>query len=161
MLVRVRSNIGVWRVDGLDERTATVESILESIRSTRPHVVYETSLSSDPACQRALLPAPALLSSQGISHGAMVYCRVDPATCADNTSNSNVAAAAIDTESVVVEQKEGGGNMRRVIGKDGSIQLVPSSEVRAPEQDRGFRKGMLPLRDMKMQWTCTCVLVCL
>jgi nuclear protein localization family protein 4 len=43
-------------------------------------------------------------------------------------------------------------NMRRVIDKDGRIKMVPSSEVPAGKE-RGFRKGMLPLRDMKMQWT--------
>ena len=45
------------------------------------------------------------------------------------------------------------GNFRRVIGKDGSINLVPTSEVSDPSQDKGFRKGMLALRDMKMHWT--------
>lgn len=50
--------------------------------------------------------------------------------------------------------------MRRVIDKDGRILLVPnsseaaaSSSSRSGGPDRGFRKGLLPLRDMKMSWT--------
>jgi nuclear protein localization family protein 4 len=40
--------------------------------------------------------------------------------------------------------------MRKTIGKDGSIQMVHA--VTADEK-KGFRKGMMPLRDMKMSWT--------
>jgi len=48
--------------------------------------------------------------------------------------------------------------MKRVIGKDGSIKLVPASEessltTSTSDTTRGFRKGMMALRDMKMQWT--------
>ena len=43
-------------------------------------------------------------------------------------------------------------NMRRVIGKDGSIMLVPSNEM-PQEKEKGFRRGMMALRDMKMHWT--------
>ncbi|KAL3909202.1 MAG: hypothetical protein SGILL_008177 [Bacillariaceae sp.] len=45
-------------------------------------------------------------------------------------------------------------NMKRVIGKDGSIQLIPSTEAsNAEKEGRGFRKGMMALRDIKMAWT--------
>ena len=153
MLIRVRSNVGVWRVDGLDDRTATVDSILQGIAQTRPDVVYQTPLSSDPACQRALCTTTTL-TAQGLGHGAMVHCRVDPATCADQ---SVVNAPSMEEPAAAAVAETTTTNMRRIIGKDGSIQLVPSNEVRAPGEDRGFRKGMLPLRDMKMQWTSTCV----
>jgi nuclear protein localization family protein 4 len=42
--------------------------------------------------------------------------------------------------------------MRRTVDKDGQIRLVPTTETQAA-QDRGFRKGMMALRDMKMSWT--------
>ena len=86
----------------------------------------------------------------------MVYCRVDPSSCAD------AAVAGGDPNSA---QGEGGespadnawtnntSNMKRVIDKDGSIKLVPSNEIRSAGEDRGFRRGMMPLRDIKMAWT--------
>ena len=54
MLVRVRSNVGVWRVEELNDNNATVSDVLEGIARTRPHVVYEQPLSSDPACKSPL-----------------------------------------------------------------------------------------------------------
>ena len=147
MLIRVRSNVGVWRVEVDD--SATLQGVLDQIAQTRPHVQYEKPLSADPAGHQLLDPSQ-LLSTLGLRHGSMVYCRVDPATCADNSA---VVAAEVPEP----EKEKEGQYMRRIIDKDGSIKMVPSNEVRAPGQDKGFRKGMLPLRDMKMQWTCTCV----
>ena len=43
--------------------------------------------------------------------------------------------------------------MKRIIDKDGQIKLVPSNEVRSLADDKGFRRGMMPLRDIKMAWT--------
>jgi nuclear protein localization family protein 4 len=40
MIIRVRTNIGVWRVDNL-EASATTQDVLDGIAATRPHVVYE------------------------------------------------------------------------------------------------------------------------
>lgn len=155
MLIRVRSNVGVWRIEGLDD-SATVGDVLAGIARTRPHVVYTAPLSSDPACRHELPPGVPL-RNQGIGHGSMIHCRVDPATTVD------VSAPPPSSSSAMMDEDGGGGNkaetakkpnsnMRRVIGKDGQIQLVPTSEAPA-EQERGFRPGMLPLRDMKMQWT--------
>lgn len=132
MLIRLRSNVGVWRVDGLDEATATVADVQKGIALSRPHVVYETPLSRDPACQIPL-DADVPLTNQGLGHGSMVHCRVDPASCAEGRN-----------------QDQPSSSMRRMIAKDGSIQMVHA--VRADEK-KGFRKGMMPLRDMKMSWT--------
>ena len=151
MLIRVRSNVGIWRVDGLDDATATTADVLGGIAKTRPHVVYEKPLSSDPPCSTPL-DSTRTLSAQGLRHGSMVHCRVDPASCVD------VTAAPAGAES---EQGEGGGeaaapstsNMKRIIDKDGSIKMVPINEVRSERDDKGFRKGMMPLRDIKMAWT--------
>ena len=41
MLIRVRTNVGVWRVDGLDASTAKVQNVMESIKKVRPYLVYE------------------------------------------------------------------------------------------------------------------------
>ena len=127
MLIRVRSNVGVWRVDNLDEDSATVNDVMEGIAATRPDIVYEKQLSRDPACSAPLDPSKTL-SEQKLGHGSMIHCRVDPATCAESSGQV--------------------GNMKKTIGKDGNIAMVHDTNDK-----NGFRKGMMPLRDMKMQWT--------
>eukprot|EP00536_Pseudo-nitzschia_multiseries_P009205 jgi/Psemu1/66896/estExt_Genemark1.C_2520025 len=148
MIIRVRSNVGVWRVEGLNPETSTGEDILAEIAKTRPHVSYEKPLSADPACQQPL-DLDASLKSQNLKHGSMVHCRVDAASCA--TGDALVPVAG--------EKGSGNGdaqdsrNMKRIIDKDGQIKLVPSNEVRNSGDDKGFRRGMMPLRDIKMAWT--------
>ena len=142
MLLRVRTNVGLWRVE-VNDNTATVADVLAGIAATRPHVVYESPLSLDPACKQPLSEG-LTLKDQNLSHGAMIHVRVD-------------ASTAVNTEKPAAEQPESAppsssGNMRRVVDKDGQIRLVPSNEVKA-EAEKGFRKGMMALRDMKMQWT--------
>eukprot|EP00934_Nitzschia_sp_Nitz4_P005876 Nitzschia sp. Nitz4//scaffold321_size20361//9085//10488//NITZ4_008685-RA/size20361-processed-gene-0.35-mRNA-1//-1//CDS//3329547781//5866//frame0 len=149
MLLRVRSNVGVWRVDGLSE-TSTVNDVLAGIAATRPDVVYEKPLSSDPACNSPL-DSSQTLSQQGLRHGSMVHCRVDPATCVD-------ISVAVASQDAAVESAPDSGNapavnMKRIIDKDGSIKLVPSNEARSAGEDKGFRRGMMALRDIKMAWT--------
>lgn len=166
MIVRVRTNMGVWRVQVTDT-TATVSDVLREIQKSRPHVVYETSLCIDPACQQPLDVAQTL-RTQNISHGGMVHCRVDPSSTVDITAVSSSSTA---TDTTQLEPHEDGAasteittttktaatnsNMRRVIDKDGTIKLVPSNEANPTLSDKGFRKGMLALRDMKMHWTRT------
>lgn len=151
MLIRVRSNVGVWRVDGLNEGTATTADVLAGIQTSRPNVVYEKPLSSDPACQSPLDSAQTL-AQQGLRHGSMVHCRVDPGSCVDVTAAPTAAAQEDDNNNGDTAMAPT-SNMKRVIDKDGSIKLVPSNEVRREGDDKGFRKGMLPLRDIKMAWT--------
>eukprot|EP00529_Nitzschia_sp_RCC80_P023210 CAMPEP_0113459604 /NCGR_PEP_ID=MMETSP0014_2-20120614/10540_1 /TAXON_ID=2857 /ORGANISM="Nitzschia sp." /LENGTH=475 /DNA_ID=CAMNT_0000351197 /DNA_START=15 /DNA_END=1442 /DNA_ORIENTATION=- /assembly_acc=CAM_ASM_000159 len=157
MILRVRSNVGVWRVDGLS-RTSTGQDVINGIAKTRPHVEYEKPLSLDPASQQ-LLDLSASLESQNLAHGSMIYCRVDPASCADATVSAAGGGAAA-SPSAAGEDGTGDNawtnntsNMKRIIDKDGSIKLVPSAEVRNAGEDRGFRRGMMPLRDIKMSWT--------
>mmetsp|Transcript_15663 Transcript_15663/g.33071 ORF Transcript_15663/g.33071 Transcript_15663/m.33071 type:complete len:504 (+) Transcript_15663:63-1574(+) len=156
MIIRVRTNIGVWRVENLDASTATTADVLAGIAKTRPHVVYEKPLSTDPRCDNHL-DASAPLSSQGLGHGSMIHCRVDASTCAENTvaeAGSPAAGGAGDTDM----KTEGGGvvtggTTKRIVDKDGSIKLVHAEGASAVGADRGFRKGQLALRDMKMAWT--------
>jgi hypothetical protein len=84
MLIRVRSNVGVWKIDGLSEATATVQDVLEAIAIQRPYVVYEKPLSTDAACATTL-DTVKTLAEQGMCHGSMVHCRVDAETTADIT----------------------------------------------------------------------------
>ncbi|ACI65885.1 predicted protein [Phaeodactylum tricornutum CCAP 1055/1] len=152
MLIRVRSNVGVWRVDGLDAETATVTDVLAGIARSRPHVVYERPLARDPACHETLSTTETLRAQGLDQNGAMIHCRVDPTTCADWTAPAAEMSPSTMTGNATVEPKEQGQHFRRVIDKDGGIKLVPTKDV-PTQQDRGFRKGMLPLRDMKMSWT--------
>ncbi len=161
MIIRVRSNVGIWRVT-VSER-ATPEDILTSIRQSRPHVVYETQLCSDPACQIPL-DANQSLANQRLSHGSMIHCKVDPSTCADVTSASGGLAAAASDSGLAQEDSINGNNnnnnnmnanvhMKRVIDADGRIKLVPTDGPATNSSDRGFRKGMMALRDIKKAWT--------
>jgi len=145
MLIRIRSNVGVWRVDGL-EPNSKVEEILKGIAITRPHVVYQKPLCQDPACCHEL-DAQKSLEEESLKHGSMVHCRVDPSSCAE------VSDKPVETnnDDQPIEAKQ--GNMKRIIDKDGSIKLVPTNEVRDAREDKGFRRGMMPLRDIKMAWT--------
>ena len=150
MIIRVRSNVGVWRIEGLDQATSTGETILAEIAKTRPHVSYEKPLSRDPACQEPL-DLGINLTSNGLKHGAMIHCRVDPSTCA--TSDAPLTAAAAGEIEAGTGVPQDSSNMKRIIDKDGQIKLVPSDNIRKSTDDRGFRRGMMPLRDIKMAWT--------
>jgi len=145
MLIRVRSNVGVWRVDGL-EPNSKVEEILKGITTMRPHVVYEKPLCQDPACCHELNGQKSL-EEEGLKHGSMVHCRVDPSSCAE-VSNKPFETK---NEDQPIEVKQ--GNTKRIVDKDGCIKLVPTNEVRDAREDKGFRRGMMPLRDIKMAWT--------
>jgi nuclear protein localization protein 4 homolog len=132
MLIRVRTNVGLWRVDGLDDATAKILDVRKHISNTRPDVKYESPFSSEPQCQRNYIDESIPLSKQGFGHGSMIYCRVDPSTCAEASTGSQSL-----------------NSLRKVIGKDGNIQMVQTTV----DEAKGFRKGMMPLRDMKMSWT--------
>lgn len=147
MLVRVRTNTGVWRIDHLNERTANVSDIINKISETRPNVVYESGFCFDPGYKRKLnesLP----LSSQGITHGSMVYCRVDSSSCIEinkTLSNDNKQKNKPNASESMT---------RRVVKPDGSIELKYVDPcLMASGKERGFRPGMLPLRDIKKAWT--------
>lgn len=148
MIIRVRSNVGVWRIEVSDYASSTGETILAEIAKTRPNVSYEKPLCRDPACQEPL-DLGMSLTSQNLKHGAMVHCRIDPSSCA--TADATLSAARGNDSSTGFP--EGSSNMKRVIDKDGQIKLVPSNEIRKSIDDKGFRRGMMPLRDIKMAWT--------
>lgn len=144
VLLRVRTNVGLWRVNDVDASTATVQDVIDAIKVTRPGVVFEQMLSLDPAGRKPLVPHQTL-AEQGIEHGSMIHCRVDPETCFDVRRNDAEAPG----NSPPVSGNAPPGAMRKIIGKNGQIKWVPSNETIDPKQDKGFRKGMMALRDMK------------
>ena len=137
--------MGLWRSEV--PSNSSPADVLASIAQTRPHVVYEAPLSSDPACKAPLDPSKTL-ESQGIAHGGMIYCRVDGSTCAENTMKESVE----ETAAAGAAAAPVGGVTKRIIDKDGSIKLI-HAEGTSSTDEKGFRKGQLALRDMKMAWT--------
>ena len=93
MIIRVRTNIGVWRVEDLDPATATPSDVLDGIAATRPHVVYERPLSSDPRCDVPLDASTALSSQQGVDTLA-------PACCSASTSGGRSGSIASASRAV-------------------------------------------------------------
>ena len=130
-------------MEGLDDATATVHDLLQQIAATRPHLHYETPICSDPGCKISL-DDEKTLKDQGLGHGAMVHCRVDASTAVSVGSSAGTSSSDTPTTSV--------GPMRRIVDKDGQIRLVPTTDT-VVGKEKGFRKGMMALRDMKMSWT--------
>jgi nuclear protein localization family protein 4 len=109
------------------------------------------------------------LNDQQLNHGSMIYCKVDPSTCADGSTPitapaqedaASTTATSTGTGAGTTTSNNNNNNMRRVIDADGRIKLVPiegggalSSNGGGGGPDRGFRKGMLALRDIKRAWT--------
>lgn len=149
MLIRVRTNAGLWRIDNLDAETSKPSDVLSSIASTRPNVVYEKPLSSDPGCNSPL-DEGSTLAAQNLRHGSMIHCRVDASTCVTSDPPSD-GTTADKPQQQQQQQNQQQKHSKRVIGADGSIQLVAVDNPHLAKA--GFRDGMLPLRDMKMQWT--------
>eukprot|EP01082_Thalassiosira_pseudonana_P011839 g10412.t1 g10412 contig4:1829718-1831352(+) len=156
MIIRVRTNIGVWRVENL-EASATTQDVLDGIAATRPHVVYEKPLSFDPRCDQPINPNQPL-SQQGLGHGAMIHCKVDASTCVENTvvpDNASSSMSIDDTNDDKMDTsvpRSTSTNTKRIIAQDGTIKLI-HTDTTTSAADRGFRKGMLPLRDIKKAWT--------
>ena len=151
MLIRVRTNVGVWRASNLTA-LSTVADLLAVIATTRPTVEYTTSLCSDPGCKSPLVAADGdkdskTLGELGLHNGSIVYCGVVSETCAGGDEGAAAASVAggMGTAST----------MKRIVGKDGSIQLIPAeaAEGGAGDDGRGFRKREMALRDVKMHWT--------
>merc|ERR1719469_1688667 len=78
----------------------------------------------------------------------MTHCRVDASTCVTSDPPSDGTTAGTPQQQQQNQQQQ---HSKRVIGADGSIQLVAVDNPHLAKA--GFRDGMLPLRDMKMQWT--------
>lgn len=172
MLLRIRSNVGMWRIDGLDETKSTIYDVYQNILKTRPHIVYEKQLCSDIECN-TLIPNDnhtTTLQQLGLKHGTIIYCRVDPTTANDISITSASTATTIqqeDNDNMIAsvtnekgdqsrqpQQQQMSNHMRRTIDSDGKIILVPCNEAPRIGEEKGFRKGMMALRDIKMHWTC-------
>mmetsp|Transcript_10095 Transcript_10095/g.16654 ORF Transcript_10095/g.16654 Transcript_10095/m.16654 type:complete len:508 (-) Transcript_10095:12-1535(-) len=157
MIIRVRTNIGIWRVTiASPPSSITTQTILDTIAQTRPHVVYESPLSLDPKCSEPIDTSRPLCEQRGVQmrDGLMIYCKVDASTCAENTVGNTKSNNTSTTTSGGDELPSSSANTKRIIDKDGCIKLIHTTDESNPNKaDLGFRKGLMPLRDIKKSWT--------
>ena len=167
MIIRIQTNIGQWRIT-ISPSSSTIptgQDVINQLKSTRANIIFLKPLSLDRLYQHPLiLDKP--LQEQNITHGSMLYCIIDESTSALSTTTNSTAASSTATTTTTTrtpgENDSNVGNsnnpkhMKRIIKADGSIELISNNDnnVSTSTNDKtAFRKGMLPLRDMKMSWT--------
>eukprot|EP00577_Skeletonema_sp_RCC1716_P011235 CAMPEP_0113388852 /NCGR_PEP_ID=MMETSP0013_2-20120614/9305_1 /TAXON_ID=2843 ORGANISM="Skeletonema costatum, Strain 1716" /NCGR_SAMPLE_ID=MMETSP0013_2 /ASSEMBLY_ACC=CAM_ASM_000158 /LENGTH=511 /DNA_ID=CAMNT_0000271871 /DNA_START=97 /DNA_END=1632 /DNA_ORIENTATION=+ /assembly_acc=CAM_ASM_000158 len=161
MIIRVRTNIGIWRVTITSPPSSiTTQTILDTIAQTRPHVVYEAPLSLDPKCSEPIDTSRPLCEQHGVQmrDGLMIYCKVDSSTCAENTVGNNNGGNTNDTNmstTAAASEPSSSTITKRIIAKDGTIKLIHTTDTDPSnnKSELGFRKGLMPLRDIKKSWT--------
>ena len=163
MIIRVQTNIGIWRVDDLDAATATAEDVLSGIAKTRPHVVYEKPLSKDPRCEQ-VLDATQSLSSQGLGHGSMIHCRVDASTCAENTVDGEartfLAARANRGKSQQGDEGVGGQEQKKMeavslLDSDDEVEYVATTNAARKSLPKNDNKSAHPFIPFRLLETTT------
>ena len=125
MLLRVRSKMGTWRVEGVEPGT-TIKALRSRILSEHgvsPHPSQVFSL--DPAGKR-VMDDEQTVKSFNLQHGDLVHLAIREEDCAHEAGKK--------------------------IAADGSI--VNKTHLEA-SRVKGFRPGMMSLRSMKMHWTLT------
>mmetsp|Transcript_22422 Transcript_22422/g.28296 ORF Transcript_22422/g.28296 Transcript_22422/m.28296 type:complete len:509 (+) Transcript_22422:85-1611(+) len=162
MIIRVQTNIGQWRINSPNlTQSSKGEDILNELSKTRPNITFTKALSLDRSYATPL-NFDLTLGEQSVTHGCMLYCIVDESTAvASGTGAGGMegASAAADTgdnanANASASASANPKHMKRIIKSDGSIELVHDpTATSAAGGDKAFRKGMLPLRDMKMSWT--------
>ncbi|CAM9269390.1 unnamed protein product [Choristocarpus tenellus] len=133
MIIRVRTHVGVWRVNDLSSNT--------TIRELRQRLSIEhnadlsdgrrqpLTLRPNPKGEAAGLPLTATLGSLGLGHGDMVHLHLDE------------SMQGMAHEEAVGPKK---------INADGTIVQQTFEDI---SRKTGFRPGMMSLRSMKMKWT--------
>lgn len=124
MIVRVRTQIGTWRLKDVQEGD-TIGVLRDRLEREHATDLQGRPLTRDAAASEPLADHLTVRAA-GLDNGAMLYALVD--------------------DDGVHEQAKA----KRAIAKDGTIVAMQYS---ASAARAGFRPGMLPLRSMKMQWT--------
>mmetsp|Transcript_12717 Transcript_12717/g.26720 ORF Transcript_12717/g.26720 Transcript_12717/m.26720 type:complete len:446 (-) Transcript_12717:155-1492(-) len=131
ILVRVRSQLGMWRVSNVDPHDAC-GVLMKRIDVEHNVPVHQQQLSTDPAGSNVIDPSMPL-AKVGVSRsGDMLYLKID-----------STASALVNGPEMPTGKK---------IAADGSIVTMTFEESTA---DAGFRPGMPRLRDLKNNWTLT------
>ena len=92
MMIRIRSNVGTWKVDA-SSSTMTIQDLVQSETRFQPWKIIKP-FSLDPSGARQL-KTNTPLHQQGLQHGSMIYCRLEEKTTEeqiittkDDTSNN-------------------------------------------------------------------------
>ena len=127
LVIRVRTQLGTWRLQKVDPADT-----LGNLRS-RVEREHETDLQGRPFTKEASGGNPlsdhATVRQAGLVNGDMIYAMVDESKTVFRDSSVPIGKK-ITTDGRIVPLEEGEGLERK-----------------------GFRPGMPPLRNMKMQWT--------
>jgi len=126
MTLRVRTQVGTWRLANVHS-SDTIQSIQKRIESEHSADLEGRPLTRD-AAGTIRLGEHETVGQLRLENGAMLYAMVDESKCG-------------------IHEKSSGA---RMITKDGNIV---AQDHEAAADSKGFRPGMMPLRNMKMQWT--------
>jgi len=132
MLIRVRSQIGVWRLGDVKE-SDTIATLLGRLELEYQIVLNGRPLTKDCVGGSAVLSPESSIKSLGLQNGSMLYLEVD---------RSGTSFATTSKPSPI--QKTGGKTI-----KNGVIVAQAYEES---SLSSGFRPGMMALGSMKRQW---------
>ncbi len=127
IVLRVRTQIGTWRISDVNPNTDTFSSLISRLGKEHNIDLTNRSFTVDPAGTNSY-PSAMLIRDAKISNGHMLYLEIDESKMGVHESSSG----------------------KKQITKDGHIV---SQDIHSALKSTGFRPGMLPLRSMKMQWT--------
>lgn len=124
--LRIRTQLGTWRLANVLPGDA-VRVVRARIEAEHRVDLEGKPLTADPAGSQRFTDSDTV-ASLGLANGAMIYCMVDETKCGIHEMSAS----------------------ERRITKEGNIV---AQEYTAVANRNGFRPGMMPLRNMKMQWT--------
>ncbi|GMH97935.1 hypothetical protein TrST_g4432 [Triparma strigata] len=132
-LIRLRTNLGVYRVQMAEGNPITLQFIADQISSQLPGVTLTSPLSFRPYSETASPSDPLAEGTDyttRLPNGAMLYTFVDPNSPPPGSEASKAT--------------------KKTITKDGNVELQSYEQS---VSGQAFRPGMLPLRSMKKHWT--------
>ena len=124
--LRIRTQLGTWRLAGVHPQDS-MEELRRRIESEHRADLEGRPLTADAAGTNRFRDSDTV-GGLKLENGAMLYAMVD------------------ETKSGIHEMS----SAARQITKEGNIV---AAEYQSVSDSKGFRPGMMPLRNMKMQWT--------
>lgn len=126
LLIRVRSQVGTWKVPGV-KSDETFGELKERLQREHDAHFKTKGFSLDPQGKQ-LLSEDLTIAEAKLPNGALIFADVDEHKVGAHEAHSG----------------------KKTISKDGHIMVQQADQA---INASGFRPGMLPLRSMKMQWT--------
>ena len=125
LTLRIRTQLGTWRLSNV-KPSDSMSKLRERVESEHKTSLEGRAFTADPMGKEVILD-DLTVADMNMTNGQMIYAMVDEA-------KTGVHEAA---------------SSGKKIAKDGSIVAQEYDDAVART---GFRPGMMPLRDMKMQW---------